>query len=248
MGALAFESVSSWRQPVPAPASPARTELMGGVAARILAIAPSRLRVVVDGYTASGKTSFAHELAAQVRQRGRPTMRATFDDFKKPWRDAREKGYDRVSGPGYYRNAPDFDSARDLLLEPAGPHGSGIVALCAHDPLTGEDHRATTVNAPLDAVLVVDSVFGMRPEYDAYWDCRIWLDVAPQLALARGIERDAPIEGRQAAERLHRHRYHAAEQAYLQEVDPKARADVVIDNTDFAHPFVVRWSRHEPET
>jgi uridine kinase len=62
-------------------------------------------------------------------------MSASFDDFKKPWRDVREKGYDRTSGEGYYRNAPDFESARELQLEPAGPDGSGVVVLCAHDPL-----------------------------------------------------------------------------------------------------------------
>jgi len=30
---------------------------------------------------------------------------ASLDDFKHPWRHAREHGYDRVSGEGYYRNA-----------------------------------------------------------------------------------------------------------------------------------------------
>lgn len=238
--AQAFESVSTWRQPAPAPVSAARTRLIGTLAARIVALSPGRLRLVVDGYTASGKTSFAHELAAEVREHGRPTLRATFDDFKKPWSDAVQQGYDRLSGEGYYRNAPDFESARRLLLEPAAANGSGSVVLCAHDPLTGEDHRQTTVVAPRDAVLVVDSVFGMRPQYDDCWDLRIWLEVAPELALARGIERDAEREGRSTAERLHRDRYQAAERIYVAEVDPRAKADVVIDNSDLAVPFAVR--------
>ena len=50
---------------------------------------------------------------------------ADVDDFKKPWRDAREKGYDRVTGEGYYRNAPGFESARNLLLEPPGRSAPG---------------------------------------------------------------------------------------------------------------------------
>lgn len=241
MGAEAFESLSSWRQPTPEPASGARTELIDRLAERVVAIRPTRIRVVVDGYTASGKTSLAHELAAAVRARGRSTMRASFDDFKKAWKDADEQGYDRVTGDGYYRNAPDFDAARDRLLEPAGPGGSGMVALCGHDPLTGEDHRDTTIDAPPDAVLIVDSVFGMRPEYDEYWDLRIWIDVPAELAIARGVERDAEMEGVAGAERLHRDRYHVAEQLYVSEVDPKRKADVVIDNTDFANPVVVRW-------
>lgn len=241
MSIPAFESVSSWSQPLPASASAARKLLLDALARRILAIRPTRLLMIIDGYTASGKTTFGHELAAAIRERGRPTMRASFDDFKKTWSDAREKGYDRLSGEGYYRNAPDFESARKLLLEAARPEGSGTVVLCAHDPLTGEDHRGITVDAPRDAVLIVDSVFGMRPECDDFWDYRVWIDVSPEVVLARGIARDTELEGLEAAEQVHRDRYHVAEQIYVAECDPKAKADVIIDNVDYANPRIIRW-------
>ena len=97
------------------------------------------------------------------------------------------------------------------------------------------------IDAPTDSVLIVDSVFGMRPEYDEFWDLRIWLDVPPEVALSRGVERDAPAEGRREAERLHLDRYHSSELIYVTEVDPVARADIVIDNTDLANPDVIRW-------
>ena len=224
---------------MPLPASSKRADVIDAVARRIISIRPERIRVIVDGYTASGKTSFAHELAAAVRQHGRPTLRASFDDFKMPWRDSREKGYDRSSGEGYYRNSPDFESARELLLRPAGRNGSGTVVLCAHDPLTGEDHRNVVVWAQPDAVLIVDAVFGMRAEYDEFWDFRIWIDVPQDLAIVRGIERDSEMEGRDEAERLHRDRYQIGEQIYVREVAPQSRADVVIDNSDYANPTVV---------
>lgn len=234
-----FESVSSWSQPIPETSSVRRVQLIGALAEQVVELSGNRIRVAVDGYTASGKTTLAHELAAAIRRLGRPTLRASFDDFKKPWRDAVDKGYDRVSGEGYYRNAPDFESARSLLLEPAGPNGSGTVALCGHDPLTGVDHRNVTIQAPTDAVLIVDSVFAVRPEYDEYWDLRVWVDVSPELSLRRGIERDTEMEGADAAERLHRDRYHPAERIYVDEVDPKSAAQVIVDNTDFANPFLV---------
>src|SRR5580700_11344712 len=170
MPVQAFESVSTWRQPVPPPASPARFALIADVAVRVAAIAPERLRVAIDGLTCAGKTSFGHELAAALRQIGRPTARASLDDFKNPWREARERGYDRLSGEGYYRNAYDFASARELLLGPAAPDGSGRLVLCAHDPLTGEDRRDQAISAPPGTVLVVDSVFAFRPEYNEFWD------------------------------------------------------------------------------
>jgi uridine kinase len=194
----------------------------------------------VDGLTAAGKTSVGHELAAALRSLGRATLRASFDDFKNPWREARQLGYDRLSGEGYYRNAYDFRSARELLLEPAGPDGTGAVVLCAHDPLTGADHRAVTVVAPVNAVLIVDSVFAFRPEYDDLWDYRIWLEVDADVALRRGIARDAEAEGVDEATRLHRDRYHVAEALYVAEVGPVGRANVVIDNEDFARPRTLR--------
>jgi uridine kinase len=196
--------------------------------------------VAVDGLTAAGKTSFGHELAIALRRLDRPTLRASMDDFKLPWSDAREKGYDRVSGEGYYRNAYDFVSARDLLLGPACRGGSGKVVLCAHDPLTGEDHRDKVAVAPADAVLIVDSVFAFRPEYNAYWDYRIWLDVDPQLSLTRGITRDSDSEGPETATHLHRNRYQVAEAIYRAEVNPRAIADVILDNTDFKNPRILR--------
>jgi uridine kinase len=232
----AFESVSTWRQPTPAPASAQRTALIASVADRVAALGPGRLRVAVDGLTGAGKTSFGHELAAALRGLGRATMRASMDDFKHPWRHAREHGYDRVSGEGYYRRAYDFGSARKLLLGPAGPSGSGEVVLCGHDPLTGADHRCTKISAPAGAILIVDSVFAFRPEYNDCWEFRIWLEVDPQTALRRGIARDSAAEGHAEAARLHRDRYHAAERIYLAEVDPRSLADVIIDNRDFKHP------------
>lgn len=239
-GAEAFDSVSTWRQAPPGHASSARTALIEQLADHIVALSPRRLRIAVDGRSAAGKTTFGHELAAAIRARGRPTLRASFDDFKKPWRDAIERGYDRTSGEGYYRNAPDFESATRLLLEPARPDGSGRVVLCAHDPLTGDDHRDVTIDAPDDAVLIVDSVFALRPEYDDHWDLRVWLDIDEELSIERGVDRDTDMEGRAEAERLHRERYLASERIYIDEVGPLSRADVIVDNTDFDAPRLLR--------
>ena len=232
-----FESVSTWRQSAPAVVSPARAHLMAELAQDICSTGAKRIRVAIDGYTAAGKTTFGHELAAAIRHQGRPTARASLDDFKHPWSHSLEHGYDRVTGEGYYRNAYDFDSARDLLLIPAGAHGTGRVALCGHDPLTGTDHRGTLVQLPANAVLIVDSAFAFRPEYNSLWDYRVWLEVSPELALHRGIERDGPQEGLKEATKLHRDRYHVAEAIYLREAPARRLADTAVDNSDYDNPL-----------
>ena len=95
----------------------------------------------------------------------------------------------------------------------------------------------------MDAVLIVDSAFAFRRDYNEFWDYRIWLDVDADMALARGIARDTEVEGLEEATRVHRDRYHAAERIYLAEVDPMSLADLIIDNSDFACPNIVR-QRH----
>ena len=227
MRAEVRRSVSTWQQPLPPPASRERTELMERLAAMIIGLGPGRLRIAVDGLTAAGKTSFGHELGEAVAAAGRPVLRASLDDFKRPWNEAHL--YDRLSGEGYYRNAFDLDTVVTLLLEPLQRK-----ALCAIDPLTQVDHSAEKVPVADDAVLLVDGVFAFRPPLDRYWDLRIWLDVDEQTSVRRGEARDGD-DGP-----LHRDRYLPAERIYIAECHPVARAEVVVDNTDFAVPRVLR--------
>jgi uridine kinase len=224
-------SVSTWQQPVPPPASAARDALVSTVADQVLALGPDRLRVGIDGLTAAGKTSFGHELAERLSRTGRPVLRASLDDFKRPWRDRHL--YDRASGEGYYRNAFDCAAIQRLLLEPAGAAGSGLCALCAIDPLTQLDHSTVVTVAGPDAILIVDGVFAFRPELDPWWEYRIWLEIDPELSVRRGGERDGD-------ETVHRERYLAAERIYVAEVDPVARVDIAIDNSRFDRPEVLR--------
>jgi uridine kinase len=205
-------SVSTWRQPVPSAGSPERDQVLERLVEMIEALGDHRLRVAIDGLTAAGKTSLGHELARGLSRRGRPVLRASLDDFKLPWRERHL--YDRESG---------------------------VVALCSIDPLTQLDHSSVTTAMPANGVLIVDGVFAYRPEINAYWDLRIWVEIDAELSVLRGIERDDEMEGGAvAAEALHRDRYLVGEQLYISEVDPCSFVEVIVDNTDFDHPRIVR--------
>jgi uridine kinase len=115
------------------------------------------------------------------------------------------------------------------------------VVLCSIDPLTQLDHSTTFVDMPEDGVLVVDGVFAFRPQLNELWDLRVWLSIDPELSVRRGVVRDAEMDGgSRQAEALHRDRYLAAETMYVREVDPISIADIVIDNTDFHRPLILR--------
>ncbi|MFI9235298.1 uridine kinase [Streptomyces sp. NPDC053079] len=243
-------SVSTWQQPHPPAASAERGALLDEVVQRILAVGhgsrdghdrpggPGRLLVGIDGFTAAGKTSFGHELAERLGAAGRPVLRATLDDFKKPWKDRHL--YDRESGEGYYRNAYDYEAVKRLLLDPCRSPEATSCVLCSIDPLTQQDHSSTVAPLAADAVLIVDGVFAFRPEINAYWDFRVWLHVDEELSVRRGAARDQDWAGSEA-ESLHRNRYLVAERIYLQEADPLPLMDVVVDNSAFARPrFMTR--------
>lgn len=69
----------------------------------------------------------------------------------------------------------------------------------------------------------------------------MFLDTELSVARRRGIERDAAVLGGQAAvEELYDARYHAAARIYLAAVDPRARATIVVDNTELAMPRIKR--------
>lgn len=170
-----------------------------------------------------------------------PERRRVLD--QRPWSEAHLS--DRASGAGYYRNAFDYDAARRLLLDPSVPDGDGLVALCSIDPLTQVDHSSVTTAMPRNGVLIVDGVFACRPEINASWDLRIWVSIDPDLSIRRGIARDtAAAGGAEEAETLHRDRYLTSEEVYIGEVDPLAFVDVILDNTDFDRPELLR----EPES
>lgn len=227
--AAIHHSASTWRQPPPQSASAARSALIAQLAAAIASRGQGRLRVAVDGRTAAGKTSFGHELASAIAAAGRPVLRASLDDFKRPWRERHL--YDRESGEGYYRNAFDYERVKAILL---APFEHGACALCAIDPRTQVDHSEEVTLAAPDAVLLVDGVFAFRAELNGWWDYRLWLEVSPELSIARGLERDGGDLS------ILTDRYLVSENIYLLEETPAHRADVVIDNTDFRRPAILR--------
>ena len=165
--------------------------------------------------------------------------RASLDDFKRPWSERHL--YDRMSGEGYYRNACSISKRRADSCSTPAPTADGIVALCSIDPITQIDHSAVKSAMAPSGVLIVDGVFAYRPEINAYWDLRIWIEIDDELSVQRGIERDTDIDGtwRERGDTAPRPLPRGGA-VLIREVDPGSFVDVVIDNTDFDNPRLVR--------
>lgn len=209
------------------------------LAQRLVALSVGHpLRVAVDGIDAAGKTTLADELVSPIEARGRPVIRASIDGFHRPRVERYRRGAD--SPEGYYLDAFDYPAVRDALLLPLGPFGTRRYRHAVFDfrtasPLLGYDDVA-----PAHAILLMDGVFLLRPELDALWDARIFVDVPFEVAIERALRRDLDLFGSADAVReRYERRYLPAQRLYLEQARPRERADIVVQNADPSHPSLL---------
>lgn len=217
-----------------------RSAILQTVAGRIAMLSGDRpRRVAIDGITASGKTSFADDLASELHRRGLPVIRVSMDGFHNPRAVRYRQG--RGSADGYYEDAYDFESVRRRLLDPLGPGGDRRYREAVIDLATDTPVEAEPTSAPRDAVLVVDGSFLQKPVLRGAWDHVVYLRATFEAAATRGVRRDADLLGGvEAATAAFRDRYHAAQHRYLAECDPEANADTVVEHDDPAQPSLAR--------
>lgn len=215
-----------------------RQNTIHDIADRVVRLADGRtLRVAVDGRTASGKTTFASELAEAIEELGRPVIRASIDGFHRPKADRYRRG--RLSAEGYYYDARDLDAIVTLLLEPLSSGGDRLFRTESFDLVADRPIRSEPELAADDAILIVDGTFLQRPELAPHWDAALFVKTDPDVSLARGMERDAGhLGGREQARISYEKRYRPAYEIYEAEVRPEQHADLIFNNDDVEAPTV----------
>jgi uridine kinase len=218
---------------------PPREKVVGHVADHLVEREVGHpLRVAVDGVTAAGKTTFADEIAAAVRRRGRPVVRLSMDGFHHPRAHRYRQGRD--SAVGYLEDAYDFPTLVHDTLVPLGADGDRRYRVRSLD-LAADVVVDDWSTADADAVVVVDGTFLQRDDVAEHWDERIFLDAGFDAAADRGSVRDAEaFGGVEQARAALAGRYHAACRLYLDRVDVHDLATIVVDNNDLGAPRLVR--------
>lgn len=170
--------------------------------------------VAVDGVGASGKSTFADEVAAAVR----PAAIVHADDFFTPPEVRHARG--RHSAEGFWLDAYDYPRIISEVLEPlkAGAPDASRPAL------PGGRSRDAAVRGGL---VVVEGTFLHRRELRAYWDFSIFLDV-PIAEASRRMHTRAGVE---LDDRLLA-RYFGAQLIYFRADQPWRHATVVLDTSE----------------
>ncbi|WP_088229533.1 uridine kinase [Bacillus cereus] len=199
-------------------------------------------RVGVSGITASGKTTFANELAEEVKKRGVPVTRVSIDDFHNPRAIRYTQG--KESARGYYEDAHDYTAFKERLLKPLGPNGNLQYETISHNLITDIPVQNEPLVALPNMVLIVDGTFLLKKDIEHLFDYKIFVDTDFEIARKRGSKRETEAFGSfEKAEKMFLNRYHAACKMYIDEHNPIGCADVVFQNSDLGNPGVIFHER-----
>lgn len=197
------------------------------------------LVVAIDGVDASGKTHFARELYKSLLLKHRNVLLASVDDFHNPKAIRYSRGSD--SAAGFYYDSFNYAQLQELLLEPFKKLQPVQLEYfdCDADDLVA----VKEVDVFADTILLLEGIFLHRPELVDYWDYSIFLKVDFDVALQRNINRERDkhrIGNKNTIIARYKKRYQPGQQLYIKEANPEEQADVVIDNSDFTNPLIVR--------
>lgn len=106
-----------------------------------------------------------------------------------------------------------------------------------HDVATDASLDLPEEQVPGRGALVVDGVFLLRDELRDCWDLSVRLEVPEAERFRRMAARDGcPADPEHPDNR----RYLLGQRLYELACDPVSRADVVVDNSDWNHPTLLR--------
>jgi uridine kinase len=200
----------------------------------------SPVLVGIDGVDASGKTTLADKLADRLKESNRQIIRASIDGFHNPRAIRYRRG--RNSPIGYYRDSFNHQLIIDELLRPL-ISGDLRYREATFDYRLDNEVDMPSRTADSDAILLMDGVFLFRPELLGFWDIKIFLDVGFDVTIARAIERarnQEPLDSVQEIVAQYESRYVPGQELYFQEAAPQEKADILIDNTNYENPTIVR--------
>jgi uridine kinase len=197
----------------------------------------ARVLVGVDGPDAAGKSTLADQVAEHLEI---PWLRASIDGFHQP-REVRSS-HGSLSSAGYFHDSFNYSQLMGELLRPFAA-GAPLVRSRVFDWRTDTPVEQAPTPVPERAALVFDGVFLLRSELRDFWDYSVYLRVASQIVLERAIMRDAgEVGSSDEVRRRYEARYLPGQALYRDECDPERHADLVVDNSDFSSPIIVRRS------
>ena len=193
----------------------------------VLAKTTHPIRVGIDGFCASGKTTLADALATKIRALGRNIIRVSADDFQNPPEIRWQLG---AQSPESFRRCQiNFLALRIMLLEPLGPVGSRHFRSTLYDVHDSRPNISSEHYAEMTDMLLLDGLFLHSAELDNCFDFTVFTSADFETCLTRALTRNQ--EGSsdpRELEKLYRLKYIPGFTLYMQEAHPQDRASFVV--------------------
>ncbi|WP_423246481.1 uridine kinase [Nocardia arseniciresistens] len=149
-------------------------DTLEGIAGRVMQAVPSdRALVAIDGVDGSGKSTFASKLVKHVHTR--PAIVLHADHFFNPSAVRHARGWN--SPEGFWLDSYNYAALRSYALEPLRRGGDGWYHNASYDSATDTTTCPPEIQAPRDALVLVEGLFLHRDELVDLWDMSIFLHV-----------------------------------------------------------------------
>ncbi|HIY67115.1 MAG TPA: hypothetical protein H9830_12670 [Candidatus Agrococcus pullicola] len=206
------------------------------IAQRFLARNPrGRRMLAVDGRNGVGKSRLAEELRVAFARAEVTSFAASMGDFLNVRRVRERQG--PASARGYYDDTYNLSELKRALLEPFMMGGSTSFVLKSYDAETESYVEPDWESSGQNAVLIVEGEFLARPALRDLWHGFLLVEAADDV-------RGPRLQARDGAHPLISHSSHGLAQqahAYYEEAAaPFDRADMLLDNSDWQRPILVR--------
>ena len=163
--------------------------------------------IAVDGHGGSGKSTLAKLLSEKLNAEIIHT-----DDFT-GW------------------NKP-LDKWMNVIKEVFEPINANAKTLTYKPASWWENHHPAVIeNQPVTEIMILEGVSSARKEFDDYISYRIFVDTPKEICLERGLARDTGTGKDKNELTKIWEEWFDEEDAYMENDDPKAKADLVIDGT-----------------
>lgn len=192
-----------------------------------------RRMVAIDGVDGSGKTRFSTTLASHIAEH-RPAVLVHMDDFLNPRALRYARG--RASALGFWLDSYDYGAFTESVLRPLDTTGDGWYRSMSHDEKSDSRVNPQPLQAPDNAVILVEGLFLHRDELVGSWDVSVFLDVSFAVTAARMAARNG---SQPDPEHPSMQRYVEGQRLYFDATRPWAQATYVVDNSMVDAPRLI---------
>ncbi|MCL2672125.1 MAG: hypothetical protein FWF10_08830 [Clostridiales bacterium] len=183
----------------------------------------------INGVDTSGKTEFARSFSGYLSARGIENQVVHIDDFHNP----------RAMRKNYYEDAFDLQTVAQKVLQPFRNNGELDAShLCLDlDSDTYKNPRRYQLSKR--GILIVEGTLLFRAPLRDYFVLKVFLKIEFDEMLRRAELRDVPKYGAKILE-SYCSRYIPAQKRYFADCNPETQNDILIDNSDWEHPILLK--------